>query len=651
MRSWVLACGIVIALGLSRTAFALENSDCLACHGDKDLAKTSKAGQVVSLYVDEVQYASSIHGRNLCTSCHSEIAELPHREGFTHEPVRCGACHRVETDIYLKSDHGQALQKGVVDAASCKDCHGHSHTLLSSRNPSSPVNRAHIPETCARCHGNAKEMQKYNLHQGAVVVTYERSVHGRAHAKGMASAAVCSDCHGTHDLHRSTNPRSKLYWQSIPSTCGRCHENVLQTYARSVHGAAVSAGIRDAATCVDCHGEHTIQGPAMVSSRVSAARIPQTCGQCHGSERIAGRYQLSSKVVETYMQSFHGLAQQFGGLTVANCASCHGVHDILPSSNPLSSVNRANLPQTCGRCHTGIGSRLARGEIKIHDLPGVAKGKPWLVNFVTRLYLVLILVSVGGMLAFTALDYLSKTRAHIRAVRAADGEMRMPRWVRVQHTAVMALFVTLVYTGFVHSFPEAFFSWPFRALPNGGSVRGMAHRLAGWTFTGLFLVHLVLLFCTTRGRAYLKDLRPRLDDLHDGAAQLLHNVGLRRSPPPPRRFNYAEKMEYWALVWGSFVMIATGVMLIFTETVLRTLPKVWHDVAQVIHFYEAVLATLSVGVWHLYWTIFDPQQYPMNPAWLIGRKAPQARPSEEHPQQDDEPCEGPDRPRKGSEDQ
>ena len=75
-------------------------------------------------------------------------------------------------------------------------------------------------------------------------------------------------------------------------------------------------------------------------------------------------------------------------------------------------------------------------------------------------------------------------------------------------------------------------------------------------------------------------------------------------------------------MWGSLVMIVTGWMLLFTETVLRMLPKVWHDVAQVIHYYEAVLATLAILVWHAYWVIFDPNEYPMNPAWLIGKKAP-----------------------------
>ncbi len=607
-RTWGVVGALLLAAALPRLASALESSDCFACHGDKDLTKEGPAG-TVSLFVDENLYAASIHGKNLCTSCHTDITEVPHPDNFTHAPVRCATCHRVETEIYLSSDHGQALQKGVVEAASCKDCHGEAHTLLGSRNPASPVNRAHIPETCARCHASAEEMKKYNLHQASAVKTYMASVHGRAHARGLETAAVCSDCHGTHDLHRATNPKSKLYFQNIPGTCGKCHENVLNTYSRSIHGSAVAAGIRDAATCVDCHGEHTIQAAAVESSRISASNIPETCSQCHGSARIADRYQLSIKVVESYMKSFHGLALQFGGMTVANCASCHGFHDILPSSSPLSSVNRANLPQTCGKCHTGIGTRLARGEIRIHDLGGSASSRrtsPWVVKLISRIYVVLILFTVGGMFLFTAVDYVAKTRAHLKVARSGGGELRMTPWLRAQHGVLMVLFIALVYTGFVHKYPEAFFSWPFRALDSGGALRGLIHRIAGWTFAALFFFHLVLLFLTERGRLYLRQLGLRTHDARDAWGQLLQNLGRRSAPLPPRRFNYAEKVEYWALVWGSFVMIITGVMLVFTETILANMPKVWHDAAQVIHFYEAVLATLSILIWHFYWTVFDP---------------------------------------------
>ncbi|MGD0218597.1 MAG: cytochrome b/b6 domain-containing protein, partial [Desulfobaccales bacterium] len=519
------------------------------------------------------------------------------------------------------------------EAASCKDCHGHSHTLLNFLNPLSPVNRANIPQTCGHCHGNSAEMKKFNLFQRAPVATYELSVHGLALKRGITQAAVCTDCHGSHDLHKSTNPASKLYWQNIPGTCGKCHENVKNTYEHSVHGKAVVRGIRDAPVCTDCHGEHTIQAVELASSKVSAAHIPETCGQCHGSERIASRYQLSSKVVETYMQSFHGLALQSGELMVANCASCHGFHDVLPPSDPLSSVNPKNLPQTCGKCHAGIGTRLAKGEIKIHNLPGAEKGKPWLVNFISLFYIVIIVLTIGGMLAFTAMDYIAKTRAHLRKVQeSADSEVRLTKWVRYQHLSMMILFIILVYTGFSHKYPDAFFSWPFKLLENGGisGIRGMIHRIAGLAFTGLFFVQLVALFWTPRGRAYVKEHWFRFYDLKDAVGQLLYNIGLTKTPPPARRWNYAEKIEYWALMWGSVVMIVTGAMLMFTEIVLRMLPNIWLDVAQVIHFYEAVLATLAILVWHFYWAIFDPNVYPMNPAWLIGKKPAHGEPGKEH---------------------
>jgi cytochrome b subunit of formate dehydrogenase/DnaJ-class molecular chaperone len=594
---------------------------------------TNAAGHAVSLYVDEEKFNGSIHAKNLCTSCHSDITDLPHAE--TLKPVSCSQCHRIETEIYLKSDHGQAVHKGVTEAASCQDCHGSAHYLLNYRNPASPVNRAHILETCGRCHGNVEAMEKFNLRQRAVVVTYENSVHGLAHSNGVINAAVCSDCHGTHDLHRSTNPESKLYWQNIPTTCGKCHDNVRQTYTRSIHGKAVAQGLRDAPVCTDCHGEHTIQAVKLASSRVSPANIPETCGQCHAAQRIVTQYRLPPNVFTTYIQSFHGLALQGGNLTAANCASCHGVHDILPASDPLSTINAKNLPETCGKCHPGIGTRLSAEFFKIHAPPGAAEGKPWLVNLVSRIYIALIALTIGGMATFNGLDYLRKTRAHVRAVRAdKDAEYRLTRLARFQHFLLTALFITLAYTGFVHKFPDAVWSWPFRVLPNGGYVRGMIHRICGWTFAVFFLVHVITLAGTKRGRNSVRSLWFVWDDFKDALAQLAFNVGLRNTEPPHRRWNFAEKAEYWALMWGSIVMIITGLMLLFTDTVLRLMPKVWHDVAQVIHFYEALLATLAILVWHFYWVIFDPKEYPMNPSWLIGKKAAhkhEAEPRREQP--------------------
>lgn len=622
----------VALLGVTAArAATIENADCFACHSDEQLVTTDSAGKEVSLYVDEAQFAASIHGKHLCTSCHSDVTEVPHPDNFTAKPVSCAQCHRVETEIYRNSDHGRAIHQGVPEAASCKDCHGSNHYLLNYRDPKSPVFRVNIPQTCARCHANTAEMEKFNLRQRSPIVSYEKSVHGLALLeKKEMNAAVCTDCHGSHDLHKSTNPVSKLYWQHVPNTCGKCHENVEQTYMRSVHGSAVNRGARDAPVCTDCHGEHTIAAVKLATSRVAPANIPETCGQCHAAQRIVAQYQLPPNVFTTYVQSFHGLAMQGGNLTAASCASCHGVHDILPSSDPRSTINPQNLPQTCGKCHPGIGTRLGKEFFRIHAPPGAAEGKPWLVNLVTRIYIVLIVVTIGGMAVFNFLDYLHKARRHIAHVKQTGGELRLTQWLRIQHFLLLATFILLAYTGFAHKFPDALWSWPFRGLGDSGSaVRGLIHRITGWTFIGLFLAHGVSLVLTRKGRDYLRALWFAWHDFGDALGTLAFNIGIRQTPPPQRRWNYAEKAEYWALMWGSVMMIVTGLMLLFTETVLRTMPKVWLDVAQVIHYYEAILATLAIVVWHFYWVIFDPHEYPMNPAWLTGKKPAHAPPDSE----------------------
>jgi cytochrome b subunit of formate dehydrogenase len=602
---------------------AIDNADCFTCHDDKTMVKTNAAGKAVSLFVDENEFAKSIHAKNLCISCHSDITDLPHPDSFTAKPVSCSQCHRVEMETYMNSDHGQALHKGVEEAASCKDCHGNNHYLLDSRNPASPVYRTNLPKTCGRCHNNTVEMEKFNLRQHSPGLSYEKSVHGIALLeKGELNAANCADCHGSHDLHKSTNPVSKLYWQNVPATCGKCHENVDQTYLRSVHGKAVKAGVRDAPVCTDCHGEHSITAVKLASSRVSPANIPETCSQCHAAQRIVTQYRLPPNVSATYAQSFHGLELKGGNPMAANCASCHGVHDILPSSDPRSSINPQNLPQTCGKCHPGIGKRMGAEFFRIHAPAGAGDGNPWIVNLITQIYIALIVLTIGGMSGFIFFDYLRKVRAHIRAAKEGNGELRLTASMRVQHNVLTVLFVLLAYTGFVHKFPDAWWSWPFHVLPNGSYIRGMIHRICGWTFAAFFLAHVVALVGTRQGRSHLRMLWPAWLDATDALCLFGYNLGLRKTPPPPRRWNYAEKAEYWALIWGSAVMTVTGAMLIFSETVLRLLPKVWHDIAQVIHFYEAVLAVLAILVWHLYWVVFDPHEYPMNPSWLIGKKAP-----------------------------
>ena len=90
-----------------------------------------------------------------------------------------------------------------------------------------------------------------------------------------------------------------------------------------------------------------------------------------------------------------------------------------------------------------------------------------------------------------------------------------------------------------------------------------------------------------------------------------------------------EKLEYWAVVWGAIVMAASGIMLWANNLMLRFLPKTWLDVATSVHFYEAVLATLAIIVWHFYSVIFDPDVYPLDTSWLTGVSVKEHEPEHE----------------------
>lgn len=102
------------------------------------------------------------------------------------------------------------------------------------------------------------------------------------------------------------------------------------------------------------------------SSSVYKTRIYNTCGSCHASEQIVEKYGIEAEKFETYEESYHGIAVQFGEKKVANCSSCHGIHDIRPQSDPSSSINENNIVKTCGKCHPDANANYAKGKIHIN---------------------------------------------------------------------------------------------------------------------------------------------------------------------------------------------------------------------------------------------------------------------------------------------
>jgi cytochrome b subunit of formate dehydrogenase len=195
--------------------------------------------------------------------------------------------------------------------------------------------------------------------------------------------------------------------------------------------------------------------------------------------------------------------------------------------------------------------------------------------------------------------------------------MRMRPDEVVQHALLALSFVSLVISGFALRYDQGFISQFFFGWEGGFEVRGTLHRI--WAVVFMITVAWHVIFLTTqRGRAFMRDMMPVRRDFQFFVRRMLHNLGLRPPMKAIQRFNYVEKAEYWALVWGTVVMIATGMMLWFDNWFIQFLPKGVLDVALVIHFWEAWLASLAVLVWHLYSVIFHPHVYPMNPSWITG---------------------------------
>ncbi len=230
---------VLVFLCLQGSAYPMNDTACLQCHGDKDFAARFPGTGRAGMYISEGVMAMSVHKGIACTQCHADIKGYPHRATIalskTTVPVMCSTCHR---DVYKK---------------------------------------------------------------------YTQSIHWIALEKGIGAAPVCTDCHGVHGILKITNPVAKVYPENIPRTCSSCHDSVT----------------------------------------------------------LAQQYNLPLNRLTTYENSFHGIALKFGDLHAANCASCHGVHEILPSSDPRSSINRANLARTCGKCHPDATKNFIKSPVHI----------------------------------------------------------------------------------------------------------------------------------------------------------------------------------------------------------------------------------------------------------------------------------------------
>jgi cytochrome b subunit of formate dehydrogenase len=582
----------------------ISSEDCVTCH------ETSKHDSDIE---DDISH--SIHEGLECLDCHADKGTSPHKEDpdFVVGCEGCRACHEKQSEEYKA--HGRVEYEECVDAPSCAACHG-DHNVLPSSVKNSKTHPVNLPNTCGTCHEDLNLTKKYEILIDHPIEIYESSVHGQATRGGIYVAATCNDCHSSDGTsHKILSPgyqESSINHFNIPKTCGKCHKGVEQDFWDGIHGKLVQRGETDSPVCTNCHGEHGIISASDPDSPVSKARVAEaTCSPCHESITLTEKYGLRTGRLTSFIDSYHGLKSKAGDIHVANCASCHGVHRILPSSDPTSTVHPNNLRATCGECHPGISEALA--SMPIHGVSGEGL-QTKAAEIVKKIYIAAIIIIIGLMALHWIIDLIKQIvlvmkKSQVRRMRI--GEL----W---QHHLLMVSFIVLVISGFALRYSESRFTQFFFGWEGGFEMRGIIHRVAAVVMIFVTVWHSIYL-STRRGRTFLKDMMPKFYDFKDFLQRILYNLGLSKTTPSFKRFSYIEKAEYWALIWGTAVMILTGILLWFDNMFVEFLPKGFLDVALVIHYYEAILASLAIAIWHLYSTVFNPQVYPMNPSWLSGK--------------------------------
>ncbi len=242
---------------------ALRASDkgpqCVSCHGVHNIARVSDPASPVS------------PGRvvKTCASCHSDAKYM--RDFNPRLPVD-------QYDKYLTSVHGQKNAAGDPKPATCVSCHS-NHMVLRVKDPRSPVYATRIPETCAKCHSDARYMAQYHIPTDQYA-QYVRSQHGIALLKKSdLNAPACNSCHSNHG---AAPPGS----MSVVSVCGNCHQANAELFLKSPHAAPFSE--KKLAGCVVCHGNHGVLAPT--DSLVSLSSSASPCAKCHkadGSDKSA----------------------------------------------------------------------------------------------------------------------------------------------------------------------------------------------------------------------------------------------------------------------------------------------------------------------------------------------------------------------------
>jgi cytochrome b subunit of formate dehydrogenase len=208
--------------------------------------------------------------------------------------------------------------------------------------------------------------------------------------------------------------------------------------------------------------------------------------------------------------------------------------------------------------------------------------------------------------------------------------VRFSSWQRFQHVTVMTLFFLLCLTGLPQKYFASTWAGALITLMGGVDSARWLHRACGLAFTGLLVAHVGdLIVRLVLGRASMA-MVPHRKDVADALTTLRYYIGLGRQQARFDRFDYKQKFEYWGMMLGSFVVVGTGLVLLFPIAVTHWLPGSVLPVAVVAHSSEGLLAFLTIITWHIFNAALTPEVFPLDTTVFTGRIS-EERMRHEHP--------------------
>jgi cytochrome b subunit of formate dehydrogenase len=545
-----------------------DNATCLACHGIQGFSAPDASGQTRSLHVVKDKFEKSVHGKRQCVECHKDITEIPHQKGVQHR-VGCVQCHQdlweaaqsekktqenarlgvvvKQIDRYMKSIHARPSKEDQSRTnATCYNCHD-AHYVYPPGSPERAEWRLGIPNVCGKCHGKERD-------------EYVTSVHGReAMEKGNPKAAVCSDCHTTHDIEDPFADTTRLV---ITKNCGNCHAENLKTYAATYHGQVNLLGYAHTAKCFDCHGNHSIQRVNDPRSMVHPDNRLKTCGQCHmGVTKGFATFEPHGTTTDLRRFPQIWLASKFMLGLLAGTFAFFWTHTALWFYREYKE-----------RRARGAGPHI-RAEQAVQER--------------TKYY------------------------------------QRFPPVWRLAHLVFALSLMILALTGMSVFYADTGWAPVIMKELGGPRNAAFVHRVFAVIFATIFMAQLVYFLVrigrnwTTFDWFGPNSLIPRWQDLWDIVAMFKWFVGLGPRPVFDR-WTYWEKFDYWAPFWGVTIIGVSGAMLWFPTVIASFLPGWVFNVATIFHGEEALLAILFLFTVHFFNNHFRPDKFPLDIVMFTG---------------------------------